>query len=182
MRLFVALSLPEDVRERLTALGNGLPGARWVAAENLHLTLRFVGEVDNAAAHDLDDMLSAIDAPSFELTLQGLATFGDGARLRVLYAAVAPSPALLHLQAKVESAVMRAGLPIERRKFKPHVALARFKGDPGPKLGRYLEERSLLRVGPFPIESFVLYSSLLGAEGPHYTEEVVYDLDPLHVA
>ena len=182
MRLFVALSLPEDVRERLTALGNGLPGARWVAAENLHLTLRFVGEVDNAAAHDLDDMLSAIDAPSFELTLQGLATFGDGARLRVLYAAVAPSSALLHLQAKVESAVMRAGLPIERRKFKPHVALARFKGAPGPKLGRYLEERSLLRVGPFPIESFVLYSSLLGAEGPHYTEEVVYDLDPLRVA
>ena len=177
MRLFVALSLPAEVRERLDMLGNGLPGARWVAPENLHLTLRFVGEVDSGQARDLDDTLSAIDAPGFELTLQGLATFGDGLKLRSLYAGVTPNPALAHLQAKVESAVVRAGLPAERRKFRPHVTLARFKGDPGPKLGHYLEERGLLRIGPFAINDFVLYSSLLGAEGPHYTEEVAYDLE-----
>ncbi|WP_119167168.1 RNA 2',3'-cyclic phosphodiesterase [Algihabitans albus] len=181
MRLFVALSLPEDVRERLDMLDSGLPGARWVAAENLHLTLRFLGEVDSAQARDLDDTLSAIDAPGFALTLQGLATFGDGAKVRALYADVAPNPALLHLQAKVESAVARAGLPLERRKFKPHVTLARFKGDPGPKLGHYLGQHGLLRIGPFPVDHFLLYSSLLGAEGPHYTEEVVYDLERVGV-
>ena len=177
MRLFVALSLPEEVREGLGMLGTGLPGARWVAEDNLHLTLRFVGDVDGAQARDLDDTLSAIDAPGFELTLQGLATFGDGMKLRSLYAGVAPNPALTHLQAKVESAVVRAGLPAERRKFKPHVTLARFKGDPGPKLGLYLKDHSLLRIGPFTADHFVLYSSRLGAEGPYYTEEVTYDLE-----
>ncbi len=178
MRLFVALSLPEEVRERLDALaGSGIPGARWVPPENLHLTLRFVGEVDGGQARDLHDTLSAIDAPAFDLTLEGLATFGEGPKLRSLHVGVPPTPALTHLQAKVESAVARAGLPAERRKFKPHVTLARFKGDPGPKLGRFIAQNSPLRLGPFTVEHFALFSSVLGSDGPHYTEEVVYELE-----
>jgi 2'-5' RNA ligase len=178
MRLFVALSLPEEVRDRLDALATGgIPGARWVAPENLHLTLRFVGEVSGPGAHDLDDCLSAIDAPAFELTISGLGTFGEGPKLRALYAGVEPNPALTHLQAKVASAVARAGLAPDRQRFRPHVTLARFKGDPGPKLGRFIADKSPLRIGPFPVERFTLFSSVLGAEGPHYTEEVEYELE-----
>ena len=103
MRLFIALSLPEEVRERLSLLAGGLPGARWVAPESLHLTLRFVGEVDAPQAHDLDDVLSTIDLPEFELTLRGLGTFDEGRRLRSLWAGVEPNETLLRLQAKVES-------------------------------------------------------------------------------
>jgi 2'-5' RNA ligase len=177
MRLFVALSLPEEVAERLDDLATGMPGARWVPPENMHITLRFLGEVDGARARDLDACLAAIDAPAFELTLSGLDTFGDGPKLRSLFIGVEPNPALTHLQSKVETAVARAGLQLERRKFRPHVTLARFKGDPGPKLGRFIAAKSPVRVGPFPVDRFVLYSSVLGSEGPHYVEEVEYPLE-----
>lgn len=178
MRLFVALSLPEEVRERLAGLATGgIPGARWVAPENLHITLRFVGEVDGHGARDLDDCLGAIDAPAFELAIRGLGAFGEGPKLRALYAGVAPNPALVHLQAKVASAIARAGLAPDRQKFRPHVTLARFKGDPGPKLGSFIAEKSPLALDPFPVDRFILYSSVLGAEGPHYVEEVAYELE-----
>ena len=178
MRLFIALSLPEEVRERLSLLAGGLPGARWVAPESLHLTLRFVGEVDAPQAHDLDDVLSTIDLPEFELTLRGLGTFDEGRRLRSLWAGVEPNETLLRLQAKVESAAQRAGLPAERRKFKPHVTLARFKDNPpGNKLQEYLAAHGLFRCGPFPVEEFVLYSSFLAHTGALYSPEAVYPLE-----
>jgi 2'-5' RNA ligase len=178
MRLFVALSLPDTVRDRLEALQTGgIPGARWVPWENLHITLRFVGEVDGAQARDLDECLSRIDAPAFDLELVGLDTFGEGPKLRSLHAGVAPEPALTHLQSKVATAIARAGLAKDRQKFRPHVTLARFKGDPGPKLHQFVADKSPLRVGPFAVDRFVLYSSTLGSEGPHYVEEVEYPLE-----
>lgn len=178
MRLFIALSLPDEVRERLSQLGNGLPGARWVAPESLHLTLRFVGELEGPQAHDLDDMLSTIDLPEFELALRGLGTFDEGRRLRSLWVGVEPNEALQRLQSKVENAVQRAGLPAERRKFKPHVTLARFKETPpGQKLQHYLAAHGLFRCGPFPVEEFVLYSSFLAHTGALYQAEAVYPLE-----
>lgn len=178
MRLFIALSLPDEVRERLSLLANGLPGARWVAPESLHLTLRFVGELDGRQAHDLDDMLSTLDLPEFELTLRGLGTFDEGRRLRSLWVGIEPNEALMRLQAKVETAVQRAGLPAERRKFKPHVTLARFKETPpAHKLQAYLAAHGLFRHGPFPVEEFVLFSSFLAHTGALYSPEAVYPLE-----
>ena len=176
MRLFVALSLPETVRDRLAGLSQGIPSAKWVAPENLHLTLRFIGEVDHAQADDIHDALGRIDCEAFPLTLTGLDTFGEGRKVRQLWAGVDSGPALQRLQSKVELAVQRAGFPPERRKFKPHVTLARFKTSPGPKLGEFVQQHGLLRVGPVPVDHFVLYSSQLSPGGPIYREEASYGL------
>jgi len=177
MRLFIALALPDILRERLCGLCSGLPGARWVAPANLHLTLRFIGEVDGHDAEDIDAALSGIHFPRFPLTLSGVGEFGDGKRLRSVWVGVEANEMLERLQAKVEQAVRRAGQPPEKRKFKPHVTLARFKSHPGARLESYFAERSLFRAAPFEVGGFTLYSSYLAHEGAIYSPEAVYLLD-----
>lgn len=177
MRLFVALSLPDEVRERLAVMASGLPAARWVRQENYHITLRFIGEVDNHVGHDIDDALSGIHMPEFELALAGIGQFGEGRKLRSLWAGVEGGEPLARLQTKVENAVVRAGIQPEGRKFKPHVTLARFKDSPGPKIGEYLHGHGLFRSQPFMVRDFVLYSSFLSREGAIYRPEAVYELD-----
>lgn len=177
MRLFVALSLPDEIRERLAMMASGLPSARWVKPENYHITLRFIGEVDNHVARDIDDALSGVHVPEFEVSLVGIGQFGEGKKLRSLWTGVESGEPLQRLQTKVESAVVRAGLQPEGRKFKPHVTLARFKESPGPKLGQYLHSHGLFRSPPFMVREFVLYSSFLAREGAIYRPEAVYELD-----
>ncbi len=178
MRLFIAIALPEDLRARLAALGNGLPGARWVSEENLHLSLRFLGELDGGEAADVDAALAGVRVPGFELGLEGISHFGKGRNLRALWVGVRPNPALMRLQAKIEQAAIRAGQPPEKRKFKPHVTLARFKSNPGGKLQSYLAEHALFRTEPFPVDGFTLYSSFLSASGAIYRPEADYPLEP----
>jgi 2'-5' RNA ligase len=178
MRCFVALPLPEQIRDRLARMRGGLENARWVEPENLHLTLRFLGELDGREMADVDAALSAVSVPNFEILLAGLNTFGNGKKLHALYVGVeAPEP-LTRLQGKVEKAVQRAGQPAEGRKFLPHVTIARFKGAPGGKFGAFLQEHSLFRSEPIPIDRFVLYSSKLTPNGPIYRAEAEYPLDP----
>ncbi|MEX0922298.1 MAG: RNA 2',3'-cyclic phosphodiesterase [Rhodovibrionaceae bacterium] len=177
MRLFVALSLPEEIRERLAMMASGLPAARWVKPENYHITLRFVGEVDNGLASDIDDALSGVHMPEFELSLAGIGQFGEGRKLRSVWAGVEGGEPLIRLQTKVENAVARAGVAPEGRKFKPHVTLARFKDSPGAKFGEYLHSHGLFRSQPFMVRDFVLYSSFLAREGAIYRPEAVYELD-----
>jgi 2'-5' RNA ligase len=177
MRLFVAIDLPDRQREQLAMLANGLPGARWVAEDNLHLTLRFLGELDGSEAADVDAALAGLRMPGFELRLEGVGHFGDGRKLRSIWAGVEASPALGRLRDKVEQAVIRAGLPPDKRKFKPHVTLARFKSNPGAKLQDFLAEYALFRAEPFQVESFTLYSSFLSANGAIYRPEAEYPLE-----
>ena len=177
MRLFVALSLPDDLRARLRGLAAGLPGASWVAPESLHLTLRFIGEVDRQDAEDIDAALAGIRCQRFPLTPAGLGQFGDGRRLRAVWIGVERSETLERLQAKVEQAVQRAGQPPEKRKFKPHVTLARFKSHPGGRLEDYFAAHALFRAAPFEVTGFTLYSSYLSHEGAIYTPEAVYPLE-----
>ncbi|MFQ6017792.1 MAG: RNA 2',3'-cyclic phosphodiesterase, partial [Kiloniellaceae bacterium] len=165
MRLFVAISLPEALRARLSSLAHGLPGARWVAPENLHLTLRFIGEVDGRQARDIDAALAGIRAESFPVTLAGIDRFGNGAKLRSLWVGVEANPALERLHNKIEQALQGAGLAPEGRKFKPHVTLARFKANPGPRLRDYLAHHALFRAEAFEAREFTLYSSFLGHNG-----------------
>lgn len=177
MRLFVALSLPYSLHDRLSQLCCGLSGARWVKPENFHITLRFLGDLDEHSATDVDAALQGVSVPAFDLQLEGMGAFSEGKRLKALWAGIQPSDALSHLQSKVEKAIARTGLPTERRKFKPHVTLARFKGQgPTPRLDQYLQANALLRSAPFPVQDFVLYSSVLTHDGAHYEPEVVYPL------
>ncbi len=178
MRLFLALSLPEPLRERLVALCTGLPGARWVTPENLHLTLRFIGEVDGSQARDLDAALAQVRAARLAVVLAGVDRFGSRRKLRALWVGVEPNPELEHLYRKLDQAAQSAGLPPEGRKFKPHVTLARFKGDPGHRLLDYLAHHATFRAEAFEAREFTLYASFLGQAGAIHTPEALYPLTP----
>jgi 2'-5' RNA ligase len=178
MRLFVAIALPEDLRARLSELQQGVPAARWVDPDNLHLTLRFIGEADGVQAQDLDAALTQVRAERFEVTLTGVDCFGQGRKSRALWAGIAPCPELDRLRRKVEQAARAAGFAPERRKFKPHVTLARFKGDPGYRLHDFLACHAAFCATPFTAQEFVLFSSLLAQTGAIYTPEASYPLAP----
>lgn len=178
MRLFVALSLPDAARADLERLRSGLREAKWVAPENFHLTLRFLGELEGCVASDVDAALSVLRLPSFATRLEGLGTFGEGRKLRALWAGVGECPDLQRLQAKVERAVTSAGLAPEPRKFKPHVTLARFKrpASQGQRVGEFLQGHSLFKTSAFEVSEFHLFSSSLGRQGPVYRPEASYRL------
>jgi len=182
MRLFVGLPLPEDLRQRLAGLGSGLPGARWVAPGNLHVTLRFIGEVDDGEAEDLDAALGLIRAPAFDVTVGGVGCFDRGREVHTVWAGVEAGEAIGHLYEKVESAVVRTGCQPERRKFKAHVTLARLRGTPVRRVGDYIQTRQGFHGGTFTAHRFTLFCSHLGHTGAHYEALVDYPLDaPLDV-
>ena len=176
MRLFVALDLPWSLRERLGLVMGGLPGARWTPIENLHCTLRFIGEVPAWRAEEIDAALAGLRAPGFPLTLAGVGVFGRGGRPATLYAGVERTEALDRLQAKVETALQRTGLEPERRRFAPHVTLARVETVAEPRLAGWVQANNLFRAEPIAVEHFTLFSSRLGKEASAYTVEVEYDL------
>jgi 2'-5' RNA ligase len=176
IRLFTAIELPESVRVRLSLLQGGVPGARWSPAENLHLTLRFIGEVDEATANDIDDVLSALRAPAFDLTLKGAGEFG-GRDPHALWIGVAPNEALMRLAAKIESALQRMGLEAETRKYTPHVTLARLRDAPIAKVRAFLAAHAAFDSGPFGVRRFALYSSYPSSSGSLYRVERSYALD-----
>lgn len=175
IRLFTAIELPEEVRHTLARMQNGVPGARWVDPSVMHLTLRFIGEVDENVAHDIDSVLAGIRAPAFELKMQGVGEFG-GKLPRALWAGVARSPPLERLVQKIENVLQRIGLPAETRKFSPHVSLARLRDAPRAKIAEFVARNNLFAAGPFTVSSYTLFSSHFGGEGPRYVPERVYAL------
>ncbi|WP_203073012.1 RNA 2',3'-cyclic phosphodiesterase [Falsiroseomonas ponticola] len=175
-RLFVALALPSLVKAQLSALSGGIPGARWVPPENYHLTLRFIGEVQGWQAEEVDTALAAIRCPRFNLALAGVGTFEKAGRIQSLHVTAERSEALTRLQAKVETALQRIGLEPERKRFAPHVTLARTDRAETHKLIGFVQAHSLFRTPPVTVECFTLFSSFLGKEAAHYVPEVEYEL------
>ena len=176
VRLFVALALPDTIRDQLTGICAGLPGARWVPPENLHLTLRFIGELDRGDIPDIDDALSRISADAFEIRLDTIGFFGRGRAIRALWIKTARSPELAVLQAGVESAMVRAGCAPEARKFVPHVTLARFRRARSDLVERFVADHSMFKLDPFPVQALTLYSSFLSHAGAIYAPEAEYPL------
>jgi RNA 2',3'-cyclic 3'-phosphodiesterase len=176
MRLFVGIDLPWELREELARLRASLPGARWVPEENLHLTLRFIGEVDPNQAEDIDVALHGLRGKRFPLALSGIGTHNRNGRETQMWAGVEKSDALEHLQAKIETAVQRAGQKPERRRFLPHVTLARLDNLIDGRLAAYVQAHNLFRTRPVEINHVTLFSSLLGKEASVYTAEVEYKL------
>ncbi|MGB8601474.1 MAG: RNA 2',3'-cyclic phosphodiesterase, partial [Rhizomicrobium sp.] len=129
MRLFVGLSLPQDVADAVLALEGGVPGARWQHREQLHMTIRFIGETDGATANLIDDTLGGIVVPAFTLQLKGVGFFG-GRMPHSLWAGVADEAPLQHLNRKVEIALQHIGLAAQGRKYIPHVTIARLTASP----------------------------------------------------
>ena len=176
MRLFVGLDLPWSLRQRLSFLAGGIPGARWLPPENYHVTLRFIGEVAGYRAEEIDHALAALRGRGFTLSLAGVGTFEKAGRPVALWVGVERNPQLDLLQSKIETACQRAGLEPERRRFAPHVTLARLDNPAEAKLVAYMQANNLFRAEPVPVEHFTLFSSRLGKEASVYTAEVEYAL------
>jgi len=182
MRLFVGLSVPPDIRAHVGLLMGGVQGARWQRDDQLHITLRFIGEVDTPRAQDIDSALAVLKAPAFALRLSGVDIFGDVAHPRLLWTGVQSDGAIEHLRDKVEAALVRAGLPTETRKFKPHMTLARFGREKPRRLADYLAGYSDFATISFPVADFILYESRLGNDGAVYEPLARYPLEALSPA
>lgn len=178
IRLFAALSVPNDVAQSIMLAQGGVPGANWQSREQLHLTLAFIGEVDGRDASAIDDALAGIVAPAFSLQLHGVGQFGEGKRARshALWAGVRPNPALEHLQRKVASAIRRVGTPQEGHKYTPHVTVARMRHPEPGKVVEWLTHHALYTSPEFTVGAFHLYSSRLTSDGSIYRVEQTYDL------
>ena len=159
-RLFAALALPEDIVLRLQGLCGGVPGAFWETPENLHLTLRFVGDVPGDVAEDIAYALASVRLAPFELELAGVGHFSSGPVVRVLWAGLRKSDALLALRARIEAALRRIDLAADGRRFIPHVTLAKLDDPSVPKVQEWLAANALFKAGPFAVERFALYSSV----------------------
>ncbi len=176
IRLFVAIELPGELRRRMEMIQAGIERARWVPEENIHLTLRFIGEVADDVAGDGAEALGTVRAAPFALTVDGAGHFESGKRVRALWLGVERSEALMALRGRIESALVRAGLEPERRKFKPHITIARIT-DGSPGLARHwLAANAMFRAVPFTVESFTLFSSQLGRDKAIHTAEAIFPL------
>ena len=174
-RLFTGLEIPTELGEALSLLRGGLPGARWISPENYHLTLRFIGDVDDDVAHEVASVLGRVRRSGFELRVEGLSSFG-GRKPRAVVAAVAPQPAVMELQAEQERLMQRVGLEPEGRKYTPHVTLARLRDSSSWEVAEYLSARAAFRSSPFPVSRFVLFSSRNSVGGGPYVVEEAYPL------
>jgi 2'-5' RNA ligase len=168
IRLFVAIPLPDDVRARLVSLCSGVRDAHWVRPENLHLTLRFIGEVPEPELDDIADALGRLRARQFPMTVSGVGHFESRRQVRALWAGIEPSAALIDLQARIESALVRTGLAPEGRRFSPHITLARMKRAKPAAVRPWLEANGYFRSNPIAVASFVLFASYLGQGGAVY--------------
>ena len=174
-RLFAGIELPEPIRDQLSNLQAPLPGANWVDVDDLHLTLRFVGDIEGRAAREFGDSLSEIESEAFELRLEGLGTFG-GNDPHSIWAGVSACTALEALARACERAARNAGLSPAKHPFKAHVTLARLRGTPPELVARYLGRIGAFRTEPFAVTAFVLFSSKPKVGGGPYVVEASFPL------
>lgn len=176
MRLFIALDLPWEIKAELSDLSCNLPGARWVPEDNFHLTLRFIGEANRLQAEEIDHALNALRGRGFSFSLSGLGWFEKNGRVNMLYAGVERNEALARLHAKIDTALYRAGVAPERRRFTPHVTLARMDMPVSPAMTSFVQANNLYRSAPIRADNITLFSSFLGKDQPIYTPEAEYAL------
>lgn len=175
-RLFTGLEIPQDVAFALSLKRGGLTGARWIAPENYHITLRYIGDVDHQTADEVADSLDRLsNSLRFGVRLTQLGSFG-GDKPRALFAGVEPSEALARLQSAHERVLQRAGLPPEGRKFVPHVTLARLRGTSSADLARFIADAARFEPLSFVPARFVLFSSRDSVGGGPYLVEQSYPL------
>jgi 2'-5' RNA ligase len=174
-RLFTGLELPTEIAQSMSSLRGGLPGARWVDPENYHVTLRFIGDVDDAIAREVASMLGRVRRRSFVLRVEDLKSFG-GRKPRAIVATLGAEPALMELQAEHERLMQRVGLEPEGRKYIPHVTLARLRDSSSRRVAEYLSLRAPWRSQTFKASRFVLFSSRSSIGGGPYVVEAAYPL------
>lgn len=174
IRLFVAIHPPEDIRDLLIDSIDDVGNFRWQSDEQLHLTLRFIGEVERPLAEDIAAALDTIRFPPFTVRLDGLGSFdhrGGGS----IWAGVDPRDQVTRLAAKVERACQFAGLEPEHRAYRPHITIARWSGARSREVRAFLADRTIASP-PFAVDSFALYRSHLSRHGARYERVASYGL------
>src|SRR5260370_11587471 len=175
LRLFVGIEFPPELKLQLSLLCGGVPGARWVDPGNLHLTLRFLGEITEDIAADVDEALAGLKARRFTLQLAGTGIFG-GNKPRALWVGAERHPDLARLHDKIEQALIRTGLAPEPRRFAPHVTLARLRDPPPGGLAQFPAAHAQFRAAPLPVEHFSLIASFPTKAGSVYEDQADYPL------
>ncbi len=175
LRLFVGIGFPPELKLQLSLLCSGVNGAKWVDPGNFHLTLRFIGEIGEDRAADVDEALARLRARRFALQLADAGVF-SGDKPRNLWVGVERSPELVALRDKIEHALIRVGLPPEPRKFAPHVTLARLRNPPLDQLGQFLAAHAGFRAEPLPVAAFSLIASFPTKAGSVYEDQADYPL------
>lgn len=174
-RLFVAIRPPEPVRDLLIDAMDESPDFRWQSDEQLHITLRFVGEVERPIANDLADALGKLRAEPFSIRVKGAGRF-EQRNGGALWAGVEPREPLAALAAKIERTCQQVGLEPERRAFHPHITLARWKGHRSREVADFLDRNGGLASEPFEVAEFTLFESRLSRHGAHYEDLATYAL------
>jgi 2'-5' RNA ligase len=174
IRLFAAVAIPEEITDGLVRRQQGIPDARWRTPDQLHITLRFFGEMPETTAGDLDAELGRIPGSPLDLTLSGVGAFGEGREVRAIWAGVETSEPLNVLASRCEAAARRAGLKAEGRPYMPHVTLAYLKRPDVAKVSAWVQGHNLLRSPPFRVDRFGLYSSWTSSHGSRYDLEREY--------
>ncbi|TNE61689.1 MAG: RNA 2',3'-cyclic phosphodiesterase [Alphaproteobacteria bacterium] len=171
VRLFIGLEVPETIQEALMDVRGGVEGAHWQRDDQLHLTLAFIGDVSKKSMREIEGELSRISFHPFDLQLRGVGLFGKPKQPKALWAGVESPGPLCHLHEKIVHALDRVDVETERRKYKPHVTLARFRKHAHARVGDWLTENETLRTPAETIEYFTLFSSQLTSNGSYYTPE-----------
>jgi 2'-5' RNA ligase len=177
MRLFVAIELPDAIKDSINRICTGIIEARWVPEEQMHLTLRFIGEVDGGKFTDINNALGSIRESTFPLALKGVGYFPPRKDPRILWIGVEHSEKLRELQNKIEHTVKKCGIKPERRKYHPHITIARLRDYTwAEKVVPFIRGHSMFASEPFNVEQFILYSSQLTKYGAIHTVERAYPL------
>lgn len=175
-RLFVAIRPPEPVRDLLIDAMDDSPALRWVGDEQLHLTLRFIGEVERPVGNDIAAALERVRSPSFALRIAGVGKF-EQRNGGALWAGIEPKAPAAALAAKVERSIQQIGLEAEHRTFTPHITLARWNRRNAEAVDAFLRRNSNIRSEPFRVDRFTLFESRLSRHGAHYEEIASFPLD-----
>jgi RNA 2',3'-cyclic 3'-phosphodiesterase len=177
LRLFTGLSLPILLRQRLTVMQGGIEGARWTERDNFHITLTFIGEVDEATAEMIDEALSSIRIEKFPLRLKGTGSFAQGKYPKVLWMGVEHNDVLHRLKEKIDRALLVANIPFEKRKYTPHVTMARFRNPEEGKVAEFMQQHNLFSSEEFEVDEFILYQSHQTKNGSVYEALKEYPLE-----
>jgi 2'-5' RNA ligase len=178
-RLFVALRPPRAIRAQLMTAMEGVASARWQDDEQLHITVRYIGEVERPVGEDIALALSQVRASAPDVAIRGVGVFEKNGRIDTLWAGVTPPDALLALHRKVDQALVRIGLEPERRAYVPHITLARMPRSAGfgPGVDRWRADQALLSSEPFSLDALILYESVLTRDGAVYEPVARWPLD-----
>ena len=179
-RIFIGIPIPAFIRKQIFILQGGVPGANWVPPENYHISLRFIGEVDETKKEDIAEALENIAFPAFKISLQGIGIFTQKEDPHHLWVKPTPEEPLIKLYRKIETLLTKElSIKAETRKYTPHLTIAKLKKEKKKKVGQFMQWHNLFKTSEFEVNEYTLFESHLTNIGPVYKALDIYELDHL---